>query len=131
MNNAEGHMEYSDPHGRDCDPNDCTIRVKARSFEAPPQAGKSGEDNTQLEQTMSLAEQYVHLVEVAREYRELVQLTERGALEAEEQRILLSQRSVVHDQLIALFEQLKIPFVDREDVRRQAMDIAARGQVWP
>jgi len=78
---------------------------------------------------MSLAEQYAHLVEVAREYRELVQLTERGALEAEEQRTLLSQRSVVHDQLIVLFEQLEIPFVDRNDVRRQAMNIAARGRV--
>jgi len=65
-------------------------------------------------------------VKVAREYRELVQLTERAALDAEEQRALLSQRTVVHDQLIALFEQLKIPFVDRDDVRRQALNIAAQ-----
>ena len=72
---------------------------------------------------------YAHLMEVAQEYRELVQLTERGALEADEHHTLLSQRSVVHDQLIALFEQLKIPFVDRDDVRRQAMNIAARCQV--
>jgi len=46
MNNIEGHTEYSDAHGRDGDPNDCTIRAMARSFEAPPQAGESGEDST-------------------------------------------------------------------------------------
>lgn len=73
-----------------------------------------------------MADQYAHLVEVAREYRELVHLTERAALDAEEQRTLLSQRTVVHDQLIALFEQLKMPFVDRDDVRRQALNIAAQ-----
>ncbi len=72
---------------------------------------------------------WAHLEQLAQEYRELVELTDSGALDIEEYRALLAQRSVTHDQIIALFEDLAIPFVDRDDVRRQALDIAARGDV--
>jgi hypothetical protein len=79
--------------------------------------------------TPTRAELCAHLIQLAQEYREFIQLTDSGALEAEERRALLAQRSLTHDQIIALFEQLGIPFVDRDDVRRQALDIAARGSV--
>jgi hypothetical protein len=69
------------------------------------------------------------LVQLAQEYREFVELTEQHALEPDEHRLLLSQRSVVHDQLIDIFTQLGIAFVDRHDVRRQALAIAQRGRL--
>lgn len=69
------------------------------------------------------------LVQLALEYRQFVELTVQHALEPEEHRRLLSQRSVVHDQLIDVFTQLGIAFVDRHDVRRQALVIAHRGHL--
>lgn len=69
------------------------------------------------------------LIQLAQEYRELVLLTEQQALDPEEHRLLLSQRSVVHDQVIEAFTQLGIAFVDRDDVRRQALAIAQRGRL--
>jgi hypothetical protein len=50
-------------------------------------------------------------------------------LETEEYQLLLAQRSVTPDQIIALFEELAIPFVDHNNIRRQALAIAARGDV--
>jgi hypothetical protein len=37
--------------------------------------------------------------------------------------------AALRDQIIALFEELAIPFVDRDGVRREALAIAARGDV--
>ncbi len=71
----------------------------------------------------------LRLVQLAQEYREIVELTENYALVTEEHRLLLSQRSVVHDQLIDIFTQLGIAFVDRQDARRQALAIAQRGRL--
>jgi hypothetical protein len=73
--------------------------------------------------------EYAHLMQLAREYRELVRHTEDAALDMDEQRVLLVERSVLHDQIIASFKRLHIPFVERHDVRQQALTIAARGSV--
>jgi hypothetical protein len=56
-------------------------------------------------------------------------LTDSGALETEEHQALSAQRAVTQDQIIALFEELAIPFIDCDDVRRQALDVTARGDV--
>jgi hypothetical protein len=37
--------------------------------------------------------------------------------------------TALRDQIIALFEELALPFVDRDDVQRKVLDIAARGDV--
>ena len=68
-----------------------------------------------------------HLIQLAREYADLVALSEDPALDSEERRTVFAERSVTHDQIIALFAQLGIPFVDRDDVRRQALVISQSG----
>jgi hypothetical protein len=70
-----------------------------------------------------------HLIQLAREYADLVSLSEDPALDSEDRRTVFADRSVTHDQIIALFEQLGIPFVDRDDVRSQALAIAQSGTV--
>ena len=70
-----------------------------------------------------------HLIQLAREYADLVALSEDPALDSEERRTVFAERSVTHDQIIALFEQLGIPFVDRDDVRRQALAMAQSGTI--
>jgi hypothetical protein len=67
---------------------------------------------------------YYHLIQLVQEYREIIDQVEHGGLETEEIRYLQGQRSVTHDQIIEEFVRLKIPFVDREDVMRQAFRIA-------
>lgn len=77
---------------------------------------------------------HAHLIQLAREYADLVSLSEDPALDSEERRTVFAERSVTHDQIIALFVQLGIPFVDRDDVRRQALAIAQSGIIrgyWP
>ena len=70
-----------------------------------------------------------HLITLAREYEAYVHRTEQQAFEAEEYHVLMAERSVVHDQLIALFDELRLPYTDRRDVRSQALAIARRGRL--
>ena len=72
---------------------------------------------------------HAHLIQLAREYADLVSLSEDPALDSEERRTVFAERSVTHDQIIAVFAQLGIPFVDRDDVRRQALAIAQSGAI--
>ena len=67
---------------------------------------------------------YFRLFQLVQEYREIISQTEQGGLETEDIRHLLGQRSVTHDQIIDEFVRLNIPFVDREDVMRQAFRMA-------
>jgi len=70
-----------------------------------------------------------HRIQLAREYADLVSLSEDPALDSEKRRTVFAERSVTHDQIIALFAQLGISFVDRDDVRRQALAIAQSGTI--
>lgn len=67
---------------------------------------------------------YAHVIQLSREYVELIELVEQGGLETNEIHELLSQRSVLHDQIIAEFDRLNIPYTDRDDVRARAFQFA-------
>lgn len=69
-----------------------------------------------------------HLGALASEYLAWVKLTEGRTLGAEEQRAAQAQRSVAHDALIQVFDDLGLPYIDRADVRRQALGIIARSR---
>jgi hypothetical protein len=68
--------------------------------------------------------QYAPLIQLTLEYREIIEQTESGMLETEERRVLLGDRSILHDMIIAEMERLGIPIQGREDAMRKAYQIA-------
>lgn len=67
---------------------------------------------------------YAHLIQLTIEYKETIDLTESGMLETEEVHQLLSQRSLLHNAIIAELERLNIPSNSREDAMRKAYQLA-------
>ena len=67
---------------------------------------------------------YAHVIQLAREYVDLIELVEQGGLETDDIRELQGQRSVLHDQIIAEFDRLNIPYTDRDNVRARAFQFA-------
>ena len=67
---------------------------------------------------------YAHVIQLAREYVDVIELIEQGGLDTDEIRHLLGQRTVLHDQIIAEFERLHISYTDRDDVRARAFQLA-------
>lgn len=67
---------------------------------------------------------FARLINMVCEYRDIIDLTESGNLETEEIRILLGDRSVLHDAIIEEMQRLKIPVVDRDDAMIKAYQYA-------
>jgi hypothetical protein len=67
---------------------------------------------------------YARLIQLTLEYKETIDLIESGMLETEEIRVLLSQRSLLHNDIIAELERLNKPVESREEAMRLAYQIA-------
>jgi cell division FtsZ-interacting protein ZapD len=67
---------------------------------------------------------YAHLINLCRDYQEMIDLIQSGTLETDEVRELNGQRSVLHEQVMEEMTRLGMPFADRVDAMRQAVKIA-------
>lgn len=67
---------------------------------------------------------YAHLVQLAREYKKTIERTEDPSFTMDELQILLSERTVLHDQIIAELVRLGRPVENREDAMKFALRIA-------
>lgn len=67
---------------------------------------------------------YAHLINLCRDYQEMIDLIQSGTLETDEVRELNGQRSVLHEQVMEEMTRLRMPFADRADAMRQAIKIA-------
>ena len=69
---------------------------------------------------------YAHLIELAWDYQDIIDQADDPSFTMEELSILNSQRSVLHDQIIAELERLGEPAKDRT----AAMQFALRAARW-
>jgi hypothetical protein len=67
---------------------------------------------------------FAHLINLCRDYQELVELIQSGMLDTDDIRELNGQRSVLHEQIMAELTRLGKPFRDREHARNLAFQIA-------
>jgi hypothetical protein len=67
---------------------------------------------------------YAHLIALAIDYQQVIDMIEMGALEIEDTRALLAQRSVLHEQIIAEFARLGQPVTDRAEAMKKAVWLA-------
>ncbi|NTW97100.1 MAG: hypothetical protein HGB28_00930 [Oscillochloris sp.] len=67
---------------------------------------------------------FAHLVNLCRDYQEIIDQTQSGMLETDEIRELNGQRSVLHEQVMQEMRQLGLTFTNREDAMRKAFKIA-------
>lgn len=65
-----------------------------------------------------------HLIQLCIEYQQIIEDIGSGRFEIEEVYYLTSQRTVLHDQVIAEMERLGIPIEDREDAMQKAFKTA-------
>jgi hypothetical protein len=68
--------------------------------------------------------EYARLVQLAWEYQEIIDLADDPSRPMEEIQSLNSQRTVVHDEIIAELERLGKPVEDRESAMRFALKLA-------
>jgi hypothetical protein len=67
---------------------------------------------------------FAHLINLCRDYQDIIDLTQSGGLDTDEIRELNGQRSVLHEQVMEEMRRLGMPFTDRADAMRQAVKIA-------
>lgn len=65
-----------------------------------------------------------HLIQLCKEYKEIIDQMRSGRFETEEIHYLSGQRTVLHDQIIAEMEHLGIIIEDREEAMQRAFQIA-------
>ncbi len=63
---------------------------------------------------------YAHLIQLSLDYKEAIDMAESGLYETDDVRELLSQRSLLHDAIIAEFQRLGISITSRDDAMRKA-----------
>jgi hypothetical protein len=68
--------------------------------------------------------QYARLVQLAWEYQEIIEHTEDPSFTTEELGILNSERTVLHEQIIAELQRLGEPVEDRTAAMQMALRIA-------
>lgn len=64
---------------------------------------------------------YYHLIQLALDYRKLINLIEQGGLSTEEIQHLNGDRSVLHNQIIEEFAHLGQPVTSREEAMQKAL----------
>ena len=67
---------------------------------------------------------YYHLIQLALDYRRVINLIEHGGLSTEDRQRLNGDRSVLHDQIIEEFARLRQPVTSREEAMRKALRYA-------
>lgn len=67
---------------------------------------------------------YAHLINLCRDYQEIIDLIQSGTLETDEVRELNGQRSVLHEQVMEEMTRLGMSFSDRAHAMRKAIMIA-------
>ena len=67
---------------------------------------------------------YAYLAQLAKEYKKTIERTEDPSFTMDELQILLSERTVLHDQIIEELLRLGIPVKSREDAMKFAFRVA-------